>query len=73
MQVIKWLVLGTTGSSLLLLYHQQTTTALTVWWCVSIGGDLNITTKMRLTGTDTDNIYIGQNFQQKQQDNEMCR
>jgi hypothetical protein len=65
------LVIGTTNA-LQNVVIPSTNAALTVGGGVSIGGNLIITNRMKLTGLDTDNIYIGENSQNTTgQDNEM--
>jgi hypothetical protein len=65
------LVIGTTNALQNVVIPSTNATALTVGGGVSIG-NLIITNRMKLTGLDTDNIYIGENSQQKHNRTTKC-
>jgi hypothetical protein len=65
------LVIGTTNALQNVVIPSTNATALTVGGGVSIGGNLIITNRMKLTGLDTDNI-IGENSQQKHNRTTKC-
>jgi hypothetical protein len=66
------LVIGTTNALQNVVIPSTNATALTVGGGVSIGGNLIITNRMKLTGLDTDNIYIGENSQQNTGQRNVC-
>jgi deoxyhypusine synthase len=65
------LVIGTTNALQNVVIPSTNATALTVGGGVSIGGNLIITNRMKLTGLDT-TIYIGENSQQNTGQRNVC-